>query len=253
MARARPTTMSDYLFAYAWASSPERVAVAAVVTVGFAALARGLRGVTYSGAVAGGVACLLLLGGAGPAAFVSLAALFAMTWASTGLGYRQKVALGLAERREGRNGWQVLANLAAAAASSVIFSATGHRAWLVATVAALCEAATDTVASEIGQYRNAEARLITSGKRVPVGTDGGITISGSMAGLGAGLLIAGIGLGGGMLVRSQFWIPVAAGFGGMLVDSLLGATWQRRGWIDNRTVNLLSTLGAAALAYAISA
>ena len=85
------------------------------------------------------------------------------------------------------------------------------------------------------------------------GTDGGITISGSVAGLGAGLGIGLIGLAGGMLVRSQFWIPVAAGFGGMLADSLLGATLQRRGWIDNRSVNFFSTLGAAALAYAISA
>ena len=227
--------------------------MAVAVTLGFAVLARGLRGVTFSGAVAGGIACFLLFGGAGPAAFAALAALFAMTWASTRLGYRQKLALGLAERREGRNGWQVLANLAAAAASSVIFSATGNRAWLVATAAALCEAATDTVASEIGQYRKAEARLITSGKRVPAGTDGGITISGSIAGLGAGLGIGLMGLAGGMLVRSQFWIPVAAGFGGMLADSLLGATLQRRGWIDNRTVNFFSTLGAAALAYAISA
>jgi uncharacterized protein (TIGR00297 family) len=245
--------MPNSLLAHAWASSPERVVVAVAVTLGFAALARGLRGVTFSGAVAGGIACFLLFGGAGPAAFAALAALFAMTWASTRVGYRQKLALGLAERREGRKGWQVLANLGAAAAGSVLFSATGNRAWLVATVAALCEAATDTVASEIGQYRKGEARLITSGKRVPAGTDGGMTISGSLAGLGAGLGIGLIGLAGGMLVRSQFWIPVAAGFGGMLGDSVLGATLQRRGWIDNRSVNFFSTLGAAALAYAISA
>jgi uncharacterized membrane protein len=36
----------------------------------------------------------------------------------------------------------------------------------------------------------------------------------------------------------------------MLIDSILGATLQRRGWISNQTVNLLSTLAAAALAYA---
>jgi uncharacterized membrane protein len=38
----------------------------------------------------------------------------------------------------------------------------------------------------------------------------------------------------------------------MLIDSILGATLQRRGWISNQTVNLLSTLAAAALAYAIA-
>src|ERR1039458_3027840 len=136
---------------HAWASSPERLAIAAAVTVGFAALARAVRGVNRSGALAGGLACFLLFGGAGPAAFATLAALFLATWVSTRLGYLRKLALGLAERREGRNVWQVLGNLAVAALASVVFSSTGNRAWLVAGVAALAEAATDTVASEIGQ------------------------------------------------------------------------------------------------------
>ena len=174
-----------------------------------------------------------------------------MTWLATRLGYRRKLALGLAERREGRDVWQVLANLAVPALASVVFSATGNRAWLVATVAALAEAATDTVASEIGQYRGPDARLITTWERVPAGTDGGITISGSVAGMAAGMAIAGVASVGLTILRGQLWIPVAAGFAGMLIDSLLGATLQRRGWISNQAVNLLSTLAAAALAYAI--
>ena len=135
---------------------------------------------------------------------------------------------------------------------SVVFSATGNRVWLVAAVAALAEAATDTVASEIGQYRGPDARLITTWERVPAGTDGGITISGSIAGMAAGLAIAAVATVGGMLPQAQLWIPVAAGFAGMLIDSLLGATLQRRGWISNQAVNLFSTLAAAALAYAIA-
>jgi uncharacterized membrane protein len=55
-----------------------------------------------------------------------------------------------------------------------------------------------------------------------------------------------------MVPQAQLWIPVATGFAGMLIDSILGATLQRRRWINNETVNFLATLAAAALAYAIS-
>jgi uncharacterized protein (TIGR00297 family) len=243
--------MMRVLIAHGWASSSERLAVAAAVTLGFAVLARSLRGVSRSGALAGGLACFLLFTGAGPAAFATLAALFAMTWISTRVGYRRKLALGLAERREGRNAWQVMANLTVASLASIVFGATGNRAWLVAVLAALSEAATDTVASEIGQHRGGNARMITTWRLVPAGADGGITTYGSIAGLAAGAVIASVGWVGGMIRPSQFWIPVVTGFAGMIIDSLLGATLQRRGWINNQAVNLFSTLAAALLAYVI--
>ncbi len=239
------------LLIHAWASSPQRLAIAVGVTLGFAVLARALRGVSRSGALAGGIACFLLFAGIGPVAFATLAALFVMTWVSTRLGYRRKLALGVAERREGRTAWQVLANLAVAGVASFVFGATGSTGWLVAAVAALTEAATDTVASEIGQSAGGDARLITTWARVAAGTDGGITVPGSIAGLAAGLAMAAVAAIGGMISLSQVWIPVTAGFVGMLFDSLLGATVQRRGWLSNQAVNFVATLGAAVTGYAI--
>ena len=243
--------LSSFL-TYGWASSPGRLAIAGTVTLGFALLARALRGVDRSGMIAGGAACFLLFAGAGSSAFAVLAALFLLTWIATRFGYRRKQDLGVAERGDGRNAWQVLANLAVAALGSVAFGMTGNRAWLFASAAALAEAATDTVASEIGQTRGQTAVLITTWKPVPAGTDGGITIAGTIAGLAAGVLIALVAAEGRMIPPTQFWIPAAAGFVGMLVDSLLGATLQRRGSMNNESVNFFGTLAAAALAYGIS-
>jgi uncharacterized protein (TIGR00297 family) len=253
--------MSSFLLVHGWANAPMRIAVSVAVTVAFAAIARLLRGVNASGAIAGGVLCLLLFAGAGPAAFAALATLFVLTWISTRFGSRRKTILGVAEKREGRNAWQIFANLAVPALCSVMFSITGYRAWIVAMVAALAEAATDTVASEIGQAGSGRARMITTWELVPAGIDGGITLVGTLAGVLGGVLIvvvAAVGrlIGAGTIglgLVCQVWIPLVCGIAGMLFDSLLGATVQRRGWISNQGVNLAATLAAAALGYFLAA
>src|ERR1035441_5905254 len=71
--RKPPSKMLTIFFAHGWAVSPERLAVAAAVTVGFAVLAHVLRGVNRSAAVAGGLVCFALFWGAGPGAFATLA------------------------------------------------------------------------------------------------------------------------------------------------------------------------------------
>jgi uncharacterized protein (TIGR00297 family) len=244
--------MLNLLLAYGWASTPQRLVIAAAVTVGFGLLARVLRGVSLSGMFAGGSACFLLFAGAGPSAFAVLTTLFLLTWATTRLGYRRKQEMGVAERGDGRDAWQVLANLAVGALGAVGFSVTGNHIWLMAATAALAEAATDTVASEVGQSRSRTALMITTWQAVPAGTDGGITLAGTIAGTVAGLTIAAVAVMGRMVPTAKLWMPVVAGIVGMLLDSLLGATLQRRGWINNETVNFLSTLAAAMLAVAIA-
>jgi uncharacterized membrane protein len=51
----------------------------------------------------------------------------------------------------------------------------------------------------------------------------------------------------------KFWISCSGGVVGLGFDSLLGATLERRGWLNNDAVNFLSTASAAGFALGIMA
>lgn len=225
-----------------------RLWIAATVTVAFAALARALRGVTGSGAVAGGLVCFALYAFAGPGAFVALASVFALTWGATRLGYKRKSSLGVAERLDGRSASQVLANLAVAALCAVLYALTQRAALLMGIAAALSEASADTVSSEIGQAGGQRAHLITTWQQVPSGTDGGISPAGTAAGLVAALVVGSVCAVAHLLPWKQSLVAAFAGAAGMVADSYLGALFERRHKLSNDLVNLLSTAIAAGIA-----
>jgi uncharacterized protein (TIGR00297 family) len=121
---------------------------------------------------------------------------------------------------------------------------------LVVGLAPLAEAAADTVSSEIGQIIGGRPRMITTMRRVDPGVDGAISLVGTLAGVAAALIVSAAGamaLGGG---AAFFWISSASGVFGLFFDSLLGATLERRGWLNNDAVNFLSTASAAAFTLA---
>jgi len=215
------------------------------VTVAFTTLARVVRGVSVSGAIAGAVICFVLFVGAGPGGFVALVSVFILTWISTRLGYGQKQKLGTAQNREGRSASQVLANLSISAVCAACFATTGNAAFLLATSAALSEAAADTVSSELGQAGSAKARLITTWKLVPAGSDGGVSVIGTLGGIAAAVLVTLVSVGVGMFPLKQTAASVMAALFGMIADSYLGATLERRKLLNNNGVNFLGTLVAA--------
>jgi len=95
--------------------------------------------------------------------------------------------------------------------------------------------------------------MITTLRRVDPGTDGGVTLAGTLAGVIAAGVVSVTGclaLRGG---PSLFAISWAGGVFGLFFDSLLGATLERAGWLNNDGVNFLSTASAAGLALAIVA
>src|SRR5271165_1353732 len=126
---------------------------AAVIAIGFALVARFMGAVTDGGAIAGVLVAFVLMLAAGFAGFLPLLALFLLTVISTRWGYARKQRLGVAERRRGRRTSQVIANLGAAAVCALpaIWFQELSPVLLAGSMAALAEAAADTVSSELGQ------------------------------------------------------------------------------------------------------
>jgi uncharacterized protein (TIGR00297 family) len=228
-----------------------RLVPAALMAVSFAMLALLARGVSRSGALAGALIALVVAEAGGLPMFAVLVVVFVLTWVATRLGRPRKQRLGIAERPQGRNGAQVLANLWAAAMALVLsLLLPWSYALRVTALAALAEAASDTVSSEIGEAFGRRAWLITTLREVPVGTDGGVSPVGSVAGLVAAAVIAFASV---LTVKpSAAYIVALCGFLGMICDSFLGAWFERRGWMTNNVVNFLSTCTAAGLGFVIA-
>ena len=197
---------------------------------------------------------------------VPVLVLLVLTSLATRIGRKRKEKLGTAEGKRGREAAQVAANLGVAAlvSNGLVLSWMVKQPWLPEArtfpaaafclgLAALAEAAADTISSELGQVFSGHPRMITTFRRAEPGVDGAISVSGTAAGIVAGGLVAASGawaLNGGWLMLAVCW---SAGVFGLFFDSLLGATLERRGWTNNDSVNFLSTAGAAAFALGILA
>ncbi|MGC2636966.1 MAG: DUF92 domain-containing protein [Acidobacteriaceae bacterium] len=245
----------------AWADSRATVLQAICISVAFAGLVFAMRAATLGAALTGGLftAALSMETPGWRSALWPLMALFLLTWAATRFGRRRKQALGTAEGKRGRTASQVAANLGVAALAGMppvlerigVLPAPGRM--LTAMLAAMAEATADTVSSELGQVLGGEPRLITTLRRVPPGTDGGISWVGTLAGCLAAAIVVAVGALLLTMTRAEALIALGAAVAGLFIDSLLGAVVERRGWLNNDAVNAISTLAAAVVAGAMAA
>ena len=233
-----------------------RIILAVVINLAFGLAALALGTVTRSGAASGFLLGVGVYLGWGWKSFLLLLAFFVLGSAATRLGYATKAGRGIAERRGGARSWrEAVANLLPAAFFSILVITTHHeRAFLVALIAAFAEATGDTVSSEMGQWRSARAYLITSFKPVPAGENGAVSLAGSLAGLAAATAVVALGFALGLCRPAGIagaGVALAAAIAGNLVDSLLGATIERRGLVCNGAVNFAGTSFAGAVALAL--
>jgi uncharacterized protein (TIGR00297 family) len=112
-------------------------------------------------------------------------------------------------------------------------------------VAAFATATNDTLASEIGQAFGKRHYLVTSFRRVAAGTNGAVSLEGTLAGLLGGAVLAAVAWGLGLVTATGAIIVTVAAFAGATVESYLGATVERVQRLDNELVNFSNTLVGA--------
>jgi len=210
--------------------------------------------VTTPGAIAGAGLGTVILVCTGLAGWTLLLVSFACAVVTSRLGLARKQALGIAEERGGRRGaGNAFANTGVAGVAAVMSVVTyAHGTGRLAFVAALVAGASDTVASEIGKAWGRRTFLVTTGRGVPPGTSGAMSVEGTLAGIASATLLSAAAA--ALALTSWPLVPavVAAATAGALVESLMGATLEPRGVVNNDVLNFLNTSVAALAAVELS-
>lgn len=224
---------------------------AALVTAAFAVLAYGLGMVSRGGALGGLLVGTIIYAALGPPGFALLGLFVVGGSLLTRLGYGRKRRAGTAETGGGRRGMgNALANCGVAVLCASLASLTSTDAFAAAFVASLGAAFADTAESEVGALFGRAPRLITNLRVVPPGTDGAVSMPGTLAGLAAAGLTASSGLVFGVLSDPGAAVVVTlAALLGTVADSLVGALAPR---VGNELTNLICTLVAAVLAVVLT-
>lgn len=118
---------------------------------------------------------------------------------------------------------------------------------------ALSAATADTLSSELGVLSRKKPRLITNLREVEPGTNGGVSLFGTLFAILGAELFGVLGL---LFVPSikTFVIITVAGFIGQFADSLIGASIEKRGTgaFKNWTTNFFATTFGALVALLIA-
>ncbi len=224
-----------------------RAAIGLAVNVALALVALAGRAVSRSGAAAGILLGTLIWAALGWRGFLPLFAFVALATLATRVGFEEKARRRIAQVAGGRRGaGSALAKISVPALCALLAAATDHATlFALAFAGALATAAADTCSSEIGQVYGRRAYLVTTLRPVRRGTEGAVSLAGTLAGLAAALVIGALGAGAGLFPGRGVALVVVAAFFATTVESLLGATLETRGLLDNDGVNFASSLAGA--------
>lgn len=207
---------------------------------------------------------VILWGTLGWRAYVVMLFYFLVGSAVTRIGLAQKEAEGIAEKRSGARGpenvWGSALTGTLCALGAYVFSANNTALWsqevvlllLLGYVASLSTKLADTCASEVGKAYGKRTFLITTLQPVARGTEGAISLEGTLAGLLGGVAIATVGWSVGLIGPTGILVCVVSAFIATNLESVIGATLQSKvEWLTNEVVNVINTLIGAIAAIAI--
>jgi len=173
--------------------------------------------------------------------------------AVTRVGMAQKQAAGIAEARSGARGpenvWGSAAIAAICAIPTLFVDSPIQELLFLAYAASFSTKLSDTAASEIGKAYGERTFLITTLQPVARGTEGAVSLEGTLAGVVASLAIALLSWSVGAIdLLGVGWCAIAA-FVATNLESLIGATLQSQwDWLTNEVVNVINTLIGAVVA-----
>jgi uncharacterized protein (TIGR00297 family) len=218
-------------------------------------LAAIFRKLNLAGAVAGFVVGSLVFLSAHYAGILMLGAFFVLGTAATSWKMNVKEQLKAAEKNKGRrNAAQVLANggIAVITGLLILIYPDEKMLFLLMMAASLASATADTLSSELGTLYGTRFYNVLTFKKDRRGENGVISLEGTLFGMVGSAVIALIyAVSYGW--NANFYCIVLAGTIGNLSDSILGATLERKGYLNNDAVNFLNTLLAALAAWAMAA
>ena len=228
-----------------------QVAASAALAVVLSVMCYGLRLLTKGGCVSAAIVGFAI-GGFGGLDWLLLLILFALLgFAATRLGFTKKRDMGVQEGKRGERGYRNIlgVGIPPAIAAVLCFLFPEHnQVFAMMYIATVSVAAADTAGSELG-VRDPKVWLITTLKPTEPGTNGGVSVKGTIVSLAAAAVVSAIGY-AALFRTMDVWvlIPIVCGFIGCILDSLVGATLEDGGYVSKYGNNCITGIAGGLLA-----
>ncbi len=221
---------------------------------------------TSAGIIHAWILGVLIWGSLGWQGYLVVGFYFLVGSGVTRIGIAEKEAAGIAEKRSGARGPENVWGSAFTAALCALgilmlrlFSVEPQTIapWvsllLLGYVASFSTKLSDTCASEVGKAYGQRTFLITTLQPVAKGTEGAVSLEGTLAGIVASIAIALLGWGVGLMdLMGVIWCVIAA-FIATNLESVIGATLQSQiQWLTNEVVNFINTFIGAITAIGLA-